>query len=228
MSSIYRKMACLCSFFSFAVIAVSCQSTQITSSDSGGTRPPDTVENVKEARFHEAIQGLSFDTGLVVVEPNRRRSNTKLGKEFYEQGLEAFSVNRVIDSLTLFNKAVHAAPDLAVAYNSLGKALLAEGEADYASASYRTALALDENLIEAKYNIALHLGMTGNRVEAIELMNEVLETDTENTIGHERIAVWSYYLGDYQTSWQHTNAAEALGHKMPPQFIALLEKQSPK
>lgn len=228
MSSIYRNIACLCCFIGFTALSVGCQSTQITSSDSGGIRPPDAVENVKEARFHAAIKGLTFDTGLVVVEPLSRRSNTKLGKVYYEQGLEAFSVNRIIDALTLFNKAVHTAPDLAVAYNSLGKSLHAEGEADYALASYRTALALDENIIEAKYNIALHLGMTGNRVEAIELMNEVLEADPENPVGHERIAIWSYYLDDYETSWQHANAAEALGHKMPPQFIALLEKQSPR
>ena len=228
MSSIYRNIACLCCFIGFTAISLGCQSTQITSSNSGGTRPPDAVENVKEARFHAAIKGLTFDTGLVVVEPLRPRSNIKLGKKFYEQGLEALSVNRIIDALTLFNKAVHSAPDLAIAYNSLGKSLHAEGEADYALASYRTALALDANLIEAKYNIALHLGMTGNRVQAIELMNEVLEADPENAVGHERIALWSYYLGDYDTSWQHANAAEALGHKMPPQFIALLEKQSPK
>ena len=207
---------------------IGCQSTQITTSDSGGTRPPDIVENVKEARFHAAIQGLSFETGLVVIEPNSRRSNTKLGKKYYEQGLEALSRNRVIDALSLFNNAVHAAPDFAAAYNSLGITLHAEGEADFALASYRTALVHDENLIEANYNIALHLGMTNKRVEAIELMNKVIEAEPENAVGHERIAIWSYYLGDYKTSWQHTNAAEALGHKMPPQFIALLEKQSSK
>ena len=228
MSSIYRKLTILCCLIGFAASSIGCQSTQITTSDSGGTRPPDNVENVKEARFHAAIRGLSFDTGLVVIERPSQRSNTKLGMEFYEQGLEAFSRNRVIDALTLFNKAVHAAPDLAVAYNSLGRSLFAEGEADYALASYRTALSLDANLIEAKYNIALHYGMTNKRVQAIELMNEVLEADPENAVGHERIAVWSYYVGDYKTSWQHANAAEALGHKMPPQFIALLEKQSPR
>lgn len=225
---IYRNIACICCFIGFSAIFVGCQYTQIAPSNSGGTRPPATVDNVKEARFHAAIKGLTFDTGLVVIEPLSRRSNTKLGKVYYEQGLEALSRNRIIDALTLFNKAVHTAPDLAVAYNSLGKSLHAEGEADYALVSFRTALALDENLIEAKYNIALHLGMMGNRVQAIELMNKVLETDTENAVGHERIAIWSYYLGDYETSWQHANAAEALGHKMPPQFIALLEKQSPR
>lgn len=228
MNSTHRFLVCFCCFIGVAFIALGCQSTQTTTVNIAGTKPPETVKNIKETRFLTAIQGLSFDTGLVVIEPNNSRSNYKLGAELHEQGLEAYSRNRVIDALTLFNKAIHAAPDLAVVYNSLGKSLHAEGEADYALASYRTALSLDEGLIEAKYNIAFHLGMTGKRVQAIEMMKEVLVADPKNAIGHERIAIWSYYLGDYETSWQHALAAEALGHNLPPQFIALLEKQSPR
>ena len=118
MSWISRYIAYLCSFLGLMAVFIGCQSTQITSSIRGGTKPPDTVQSVKEARFQTAVMGLSFDTGLVVVEPHPQRSNTKLGKDFYMQGLEALSRNRVIEALSLFNKSVHQDPNLAASYNS--------------------------------------------------------------------------------------------------------------
>lgn len=226
MSLSRRSITGFCCLIGLAAISFGCQSTQSISLSSQGIRPPDAAINIKEARFYAAIDGLSFDTGLVVIEPDSGISNYKLANALHEQGLEAYSRNHVIDALALFNQAVHAAPDLAIAYNSLGQALHAEGEADYALAAYRTALSLDANLIEAKYNIAIHLGMTGKRVKAIEMMIKVIEANPNNAVAHERIAIWSYYLGNYKSSWQHTHAAEALGHDLPPQFIALLKKQS--
>ena len=169
MSLSRQSITGFCCLIGLAAISIGCQSAQSITLSSQGTRPPDAAINIKEARFYAAIDGLSFDTGLVVIEPNSRRSNYKLGNALHEQGLEAYSRNRIIDALALFSKAIHTAPDLAIAYNSLGQALHAEGEADYALAAYRTALSLDKNLIDAKYNIALHLGMTGKRVQAIVL-----------------------------------------------------------
>ena len=59
-------------------------------------------------------------------------------------------------------------------------------------------------------------------------MNGVVQAQPDNVKAHERLAIWHYYLGEYETAWSHVHRAQNLGHAMPPQFIVLLQKQAPE
>ncbi len=225
MSSI-RHHVVLITFLAGAMLAVGCQSTQ--PSPITGIKPPQSPENAKEARFHQAIEGLDFETGFVVVDAIGRQANRRLALKHYAEGVQAYDQNRIIDAITLQNKAVRTDPDLAVAYNGLGRALLGEGEGKLAAAAYRTALALDELYTEARFNLSYAVAGIGDQAEAIELMNGVIKAQPDNIEAHERLAIWNYYVGEFETAWSHVHQAQNLGHNMPPQFLALLEKQSPK
>ncbi len=225
MSSSRHRVA-LITLLAGMMLALGCQSAQ--PSPTVGIKPPPSPENAKEARFHQAIEGLDFETGFVVVDAIGRRPNTRLASKLHAEGVQAYNRNRIIDAITLQNKAVHTDPNLAVAYNSLGRALLGEGEGEFAAAAFRTALALDEQYIEARFNLSYAVAGLGNQAEAIELMNGVVQAQPNNIEAHERLAIWNYYVGEFETAWSHVHHAQDLGHAMPPQFMVLLQKQAPE
>ena len=225
MSSIRHRVA-LITFLAGTTLALGCQSAQPP--PVAGIKPPPSPGNVKEARFHQAIEGLDFETGFVVVDPIGRRPNTRLAAKHHAQGVEAYNQNRIIDAITLQTKAVRTDPNWPVAYNSLGRALLGEGEGELATAAFRTALALDEQYTEARFNLSYAVAGLGDQEEAIELMNGVVQAQPDNVQAHERLAIWHYYLGEYETAWSHVHRAQNLGHAMPAQFMVLLQKQSPE
>ena len=224
MSSIGHRVV-LITFLAGTLLAAGCQSTQ--PSPTASIKPP-SPENVKEARFHQAIEGLDFETGFVVVDAIGRRPNTRLASKLHAEGVRAYNQNRIIDAITLQNKAVHTDPKLAVAYNGLGRALIGEGEGGLAAAAYRTALALEEQYTEARFNLSYAVAGLGKQHEAIELMNSVIEAQPDNIEAHERLAIWNYYVGEFETAWSHVHQAQNLGHAMPPQFMVLLQQQSPE
>lgn len=225
MSSIGHRVV-LITILAGTMFAGGCQSAQ--PSPVAGIKPPPSTEDVKEARFHQAIEGLNFETGFVVVDPISRRPNTRLASQHHAEGVEAYNQNRIIDAITLQNEAVRTDPNWPVAYNSLGRALLGEGEGELAAAAFRTALALDERYTEARFNLSYAVAGLGNQAKAIELMNGVVQAQPNNVEAHERLAIWNYYLGKYETAWSHVLRAQNLGHVMPPQFIDLLQKQAPE
>ena len=225
MSSIGHRVV-LITFLAATLLAVGCQSAR--TSPVAAIKPPQSPENVKEARFHQAIEGLDFETGFVVVDAIGRQPNTRLASKLHTEGVEAYNQNRIIDAITLQNKAVRTDPNLAVAYNGLGRALLGEGEGELAAAAYRTALALDEQYTEARFNLSYALAGLGNQAEAIELMNGVVQAQPNNIEAHERLAIWNYYVGEFKAAWSHVHHAQNLGHAMPPQFMVLLQQQSPE
>ncbi len=225
MSSIGHRVV-LITFLAGTMFAVGCQSAQ--PSPVTGIKPPPSPENVKEARFHQAIEGLNFETGFVVVDAIGRRPNARLASKLHADGIQAYNQNRIIDAITLQNKAVHADPTFAGAYNSLGRALIGEGEGELAAAAYRTALALDKQYTEARFNLSYAVAGLGNQAKAIELMNGVVQAQPNNIEAHERLAIWNYYVGEYEIAWSHVHQAQNLGHAMPPQFMALLQQQSPE
>lgn len=70
--------------------------------------------------------------------------------------------------------------------------------------------------------------MRGDFQQAVDTWEEVVDLDSNHAKTHERLAIALYYLGDYQASWGHVHAAEALEHEVPPQFRPLLEAQMPE
>jgi Flp pilus assembly protein TadD len=186
--------------------------------------PRNPRSEMKEAQFQEAIRGLDFETGIVVVvEPLPGEDP----QQHLAEGLDKLEHNRLTGALTAIVKGVRADPASADGYNTLGLSLQAKGKMDHALAAYRTALALEPDFADAQYNLAAALSRMGRRAEAIAEMSRLLELDPANAEAHERLAIWSYYEGDYDAAWQHTHAARDLGGDVPPQFLALLESEMP-
>ena len=222
----HLKRTALATFLGAVLWAVGCQSAPGTGLvDGAGAMPEDPRRAIQEARFREAVKGLDFASGLVVVtEP--AGENAAAAADYHAQGLDRLEHNRMTGALTNLTLAVRTDPDEAVYYNSLGRALQNKGKGEHALAAFRTALALDADYTDAQYNLAAALDRAGQRDAAIAQMQRVLELDPRRAEAHERLAIWYYYTGDAAAAWRHVDAARDLGHEPPPQFLALLESQS--
>ena len=89
--------------------------------------------------------------------------------------------------------------------------------------SYRTALDLEPDRIGALFEVAMLLAREQDFAGAIDEMDRVLELDPDHAVAHERLAIWHYYLDDFNAAREHSARAEALGHAMPPQFKQLID-----
>ena len=221
----YRGLFAACLAVTLACQA--CQTTRESAPEAtAGARPVDTRAALKEARFREAVKGLDFDSGLVIV-VEATGEDAAGARTYRDQGLERLDSNQLTGSLTLLAKAVRTDPQYAQGYESLGRALQTKGKDEYALAAFRTALTIDPDFVDAQYGLASQLARLGRRGDAIAQMQRVLDLDPQNARAHERLAIWYYYDEDPDAAWRHVHAARDLGRQPPPQFIALLQAQRP-
>jgi tetratricopeptide (TPR) repeat protein len=204
-----------------------CQTSQESSPAEAGAMPVDSRTAQKDPRFQEAVKGLDFDSGLVVV-VEATGEDPGLALEYREQGLRRLESNRLTGALTMLTKAVRTDPQYAAGYVALGRGLTAKGKVEYALAAFRTALVLEPDNVSAQYELASALGRLNRRAEAVTEMLRVVELDPIHAEAHERLAIWYYYVGDAAVAWQHVGVARDLGREPPPQFLALLETQMPE
>ena len=183
--------------------------------------------NYKRARFAAAVSGLRFDTGVVEVEPfdeyDADVSWTRL-----EEATELVEAGRILKAIGAYRDSIRWAPDLADAYNGLGMTLRLENKISEALAALRTAVQLDPAFVDTRFNLAITLWMNGEPAEATYQMQQVVRQQPDHGLAHERLAIWSYYAGDAQVAWRHVQAAQALGHALPPQFLALMVSRMPQ
>jgi tetratricopeptide (TPR) repeat protein len=211
-----------------------CQSSQpLTSQPVAGqadTGPSPVNERTRRAQaaWAEAIRGLSFETGLVVVDQPPARSDVTAARRLLEQGDIEKAANRRTPAVAACAAAVRAAPDLPEAHFALGDAMTMKGKTDLAAACFRTVIDLQPENIEARVKLAGALAREMRHDEAIAEMEAVLALDPEHGPAHERLAIWHYYGEDYAAAWAHVRAARAAGQEMPPQFITLLSGKMPE
>jgi len=198
-----------------------CESTPPSSEaqPAAGVSPVSERDARRQAEWARAVDGLDFDSGVVVVQSPPGRSDVASARQLMQRGETELQVNHKIPAVEAFADAVKAAPDMIEPYMGLGRAMILKGKTDLAAVSYRTVIQLQPNHVEARVELANCLARELRHEEAIAEMQQVLVLDPTHAQAHERLAIWHYYVGDYGAAWRHVHAADDLGHVMPPQFI---------
>lgn len=186
--------------------------------------PRRELNELKEARFREAVSGLAFQESVVVVEPLAEGGHPA-SERHLRAGLDELAANKTTGALRSITLAVRADPGWAPPYDGLGKALLAKGKDELALAAFRTAVSRDPAYIDARFDLASTLSRLGRRDEAIAAMEEVVALDPGHAPAHERLAIWSWYAGDGEAARRHARAARELGHDLPPQFAEKIHQE---
>ncbi len=179
----------------------------------------------------DALRGLDYSTGRVTVDLNESRNviaglNAADAIEQYESGRQALDSGLFLDAIGSLTRSVILEPDNAQFLESLGSALLAKRKPILAEAAFRTVLDLDPSALVAHQQLALTLSGTGRRDESIQQYRKLLDLEPENGMAHSRLAIQLYYSGQFDQSRQHADLAEFKGYAVPPQFLALLNRDA--
>jgi tetratricopeptide (TPR) repeat protein len=201
-------------------------SSTVAPDEPGVAGPMNDKDRMEAERWARATRGLDFEAagGRVAVEPIFPRDEAAAERHLASAD-QLFAANRTMDAMEQYGLAARQDPDLADAYVGLGATLRVKGKLDRARAAFRTALDHDDRNLEARYQLAMALWEPATQQEAITEMNAVLAIDDGFAKAHERLAMWNYYVGDYETAWRQVHRVEELGQQMPPQFMALLKGQ---
>jgi len=194
--------------------------------DRGATIDPGS--NYKKELDRIAMRGLRYDSGRVeideavagelVPQPDLALADIERNAGLHEL-LEMNDRHAAIAALT---RAVLHDPNDPLSYEALGRALLYKGKTAESEAAFRTALDLAPRFHDARFQLGSMLQMSGRNAEAVEQWLFVVADDANHAQAHARLATELYYAGRYEESWRHVNAAERLGHAIPPQFRPLL------
>ncbi len=201
---------------------------------SGELSPPSAGQSYKEKRLADALRGLAYDSGRVVVdtakaEPIPGAEVFASAGDAYQRGLYfLFEKNDRVAAIGALTRAVIMSPDNPDHLAGLGQALLRKGMEDEAIAAFNTALDLAPDHFEAQKQLAWALQMGGDYEAAKQAWLRVIDLDAGDGEAHGRLAVLEYYLEDYESAWASVARAEALGYKMPAQFLPLLRDKMPQ
>ena len=196
--------------------------------ESGAISASPASASYRNQQYIDAIQGLSFtEDGLLNVEP-LERYDIRFAQQRQADAYDLSQAGYALDAIKAWCDAIRAAPDIAEPYNSFGLALRLQNKPTQALAAFNSALIYDPQFTDAQYNLAITLWMMGNRADATQQMLGVVNLQNDHALAYEKLAIWHYYAADDEAAWDYVQAALELDHEMPPQFMALLSKRTPK
>ena len=218
---IKRATVCLC-LVAFVAPLPACQSggvddAEMTSAAQDGLSP---IENYKHQVVADAMHGLRYDTGLVEIDRDSPRAVSGVGdaaalRRFDEGETLLFDQNQVIPAISAYTEAVLMAPNEAVIYVGLGRALAYKGLNAEAEAAFRTAIALNPELAQAHFELGNVLYGTGRIADAMEEWRIVIELNPSHGEAHVQLAVNYYYQGAEGAAKAHLDAAASVGAEIP-------------
>lgn len=198
---------------------------------SGELSPPTAGQSFKAKRLADALRGLSYDSGRVAVDramsaPLPDAEVFATAGDAYQRGLfYLFERNDRVAAIGALTRAVIMEPDNPEYLTGLGQALLRKGRRDEAVAAFNTALDVDPGYFEAQKQLAWAMQMGGDYEAAKQAWLKVLDLDAGDGEAYGRLAIVEYYLENYESAWAGVARAEALGYKLPAQFLPLLEEK---
>ncbi|MEP7149025.1 MAG: tetratricopeptide repeat protein [Acidobacteriota bacterium] len=160
-----------------------------------------------------ASGGRTFNITIFFREEGQRKgdfySNNPLFKDVpkpaldkFKKGVEKMEKNDAKGALLLFDEAIAAYPDFAVAYHQKGTAYLKENDLDKALEAFVKAVSLKPDYIEAKYSFGYTQYLKKNYVVAAAVFEDVLKQEPD-------MPEASMYLGISLYNLKDVDAAEA-------------------
>jgi len=127
------------------------------------------------------------------------------------------------DAILALKAALATNPELALAHSNLGLAYISKGIFDAGMAALRKAIALDPNLSYPHMNLAVAYTKRGMLDDALLEYERALSIDPDYAKAHYNLAIAYVKRGDHASAIEHCDRALALGAKIHPQLLALLE-----
>lgn len=194
----------------------------------------DSPTDYRKQRLAEALRGIRFADGRVErVDADAAARLAALDADVtatseLARARDLLERNLAVEAISAATSAVLLAPQSADAYETLGAALLLKRKEPEALAAFSTALELAPDRPNLHAQRAATLQRLARLDEAAAEYEQVVALAPDNAAAHTRLAILRYYLEDDAAAWKHVAAAEALGGRIPPQFLTLLAARTPR
>ncbi|MGH2349739.1 MAG: tetratricopeptide repeat protein [bacterium] len=137
-------------------------------------------------------------------------------RPFLEEGEEHLAAGDYAAAQRAFERAVEAAPDLAVAHSKVGVTLAHQGQHDAAIARFSKALQLQPGYAPAYSNLGNAYKAKGMLVEAVAAYQRALAIDPEYWIAHQNLGVVYKEMGRIGESVDELKKATRLSIRQRP------------
>lgn len=214
--------------------AAQVEAIPVEMAESGELSPPSAGKSFKEKRMADALRGLAYDSGRVVVDlatadPLPDAEVFASVGDAHQRGLYyLFEKNDRVAAIGALTRSVIMTPDNPDYLTSLGQALLRKGKRNEAVAAFNTALDLAPRHFEAQKQLAWAMQMGGDYEAARQAWLLVIDLDAGDGEAHGRLAIVEYYRQDYESAWASVREAEDLGYQLPAHFLPLLKEKMPE
>lgn len=167
-------------------------------------------------------------------------------KYFLDQGWKAIESNNPVEAIKRFNQAYLLSPYNYQVFWGLGAALGQKADFAQSNKLFEQAIGLNAKdadlLCDYGFSfmqaglMAAHTAQNFETPEvkqafakATEQLEQAIALDPTNALPYSRLAVLSFYQGDFAKAQENVTKSQALGGKgLDPKFIEALKKQSPK
>jgi tetratricopeptide (TPR) repeat protein len=146
------------------------------------------VEDFAEA---EKLAALALSSDPANALANAVKANAMMA------GVEGRSRERAAAARVFIDKALAQQPNLALAHNALGVALVAKGEAGAAKTEFQKAVQLDPRLAVAQGNLGYILWQEKRFDEAKKAFEQAASLDPESAIPHNGLSTVLHSMGKY-------------------------------
>jgi Tfp pilus assembly protein PilF len=126
----------------------------------------------------------------------------KIALDKFKKGVEKMEKNDAKGAIPLFDEAISAYPNFAVAYHQKGSAYLKENDLDKALESFVKAVSVKPDYVEAKYSVGYTQYLKKNYEVAAAVFDDVLKQKADMTDAQMYLGISLFYL-------KNPDAAEA-------------------
>ncbi len=152
--------------------------------------------------------------------------DSKFYPAYTNRGNIYFNLGNFKEAISNYNKAIELNPSSVLSYDNRGQAYYSLGNFNQAVSDFSKAIEIEPKYIPAYNNLGLAYFDKGDFDKAISEFNKAIEINPEYANACNNRAVSYFYKKDYDKSWKDVHAAEALGYKVNPAFLAGLKKAS--
>ncbi len=215
-------------FGAFSLVGCSNSTVARTLAKSSGSAGPEIdnpKEKLDEERYAQAVRGLSFKNGMVVVAMSNQvfnRRDAVRATAIADQDLQ--KNNTWFQAAGLFRDAILLDPSYAPPYEGLSRSLMLEGKIEPCEAALRTAVKLDPNFDTARFELGTVLQMKGDDLGCMETWKDLAKRNPDYPEIMSRLAIMSYYAHDYVTAENYLAEADKRHQDVPSQFRPLLKE----
>ncbi len=144
---------------------------------------------------------------------------------YYGLGICYSKLDQTNEAIQAYTQALVLKPNMVAALVDLGTAYFDRGNYDLAVQYYKRAIVAKPGEARILFNLGSAYLKKEDYEQAVQTYLQVIKADPKIGDAHHGLAYGYYRLGKYDLAWNHLNAAQKLGVKVPDDLLKAIQSQ---